>query len=64
MTAALDSARTSLAEAHRLIIVATKEPGHSPTEDALIDVVHALGAAMGALCDVCERLSGLGEDGK
>jgi len=61
---ALNDARTSLAEAHRLIIVAKREPGHSPTEDALIDAIHAIGAAMAAIVDVCERLNGLGGDGR
>jgi hypothetical protein len=61
---ALADAKSHLAEAHRLIIVAQREPGHSPTEDAPIDAIHALGAAMGAIVDVCEELNGLEDDGK
>ena len=60
---AISTARSHLAEAHRLIIVATRYPGHSPTEDALIGAIHALGAAMGALVDVCEEMNGRGEGG-
>lgn len=56
MIAALDSIRSSLASAHRLIIVAQSEPGHSPTEDALIDAVRCLATVAAGLIDICEAL--------
>lgn len=53
----LSQIRSHLAEAHRLIIVATREPGHSPTEDALIDAIRCVAAVAAELVDVCVELN-------
>lgn len=49
--------RSQLAEAHRLIIVATQEPGRSPTEDALIDAIRCVATVAAELVDVCVELN-------
>ena len=53
----IDHLRASLAEAHRCVIVAQNEPGHSPTEDALLCAIHAIGSVCATLVDVVEQMN-------
>ena len=57
LAALVEKLRDNLAEAHRCIVVAQNEPGHSPTEDALIDAIRCVAAVAAELVDLCVELS-------
>lgn len=49
--------RIKLQEAHASVREAITEPGHSPTEDALICAIHAIGSVCASLVDVVEQMN-------
>jgi hypothetical protein len=60
---ALNDARTSLAEAHRCIADLQNRSPRTENEELLLCAIHALGAAMGAMCDAIEQLDGFDAEG-